>query len=539
MTQVSTAIRNDSRDRWRFYVFALLTLSEMLITSYFFNFPIALPEWANPVAYAKIAAQAVLVSAVVLFVLVWPQRAGVLAAWNTAMQSSRWRASVLANLCVFAVLLAATLAFSGEARATGTPWLWFAAYCILLVLTASSLAVTGAPVEFWRWLLRQMPSEIGIAAIAGTLIVAFSRLALEGWSSLAGATLRASHWILSLYESDVILDTDQMLLGAGDFHVLVLKQCSGYEGVGLVTAYIAFYCWASRRQLRFPRALLLLPMGIAAALTLNAVRIALLVSIGRHISPEMALNGFHSQAGWIAFLAIAVALTAISIWAPYFRAEQRSGAPPQSAADEMLLALLVPFIALMAASVVASLFAPYEQGFYALKVVAVGGSLCVYRRVYASLLTSVSPLAPVIGAGIGLAWVLTDPGGGSDNAVAVWLEAIPAWLAVVWLACRGLGTVVLVPFAEELAFRGYLQRVFISRDFLKVAPNHFTWLSFLATSLLFGMIHERWLAATLAGAVYAVLLYRSNRLSDAIAAHAASNAVIFIWAVAAHQWSLL
>jgi len=47
------------------------------------------------------------------------------------------------------------------------------------------------------------------------------------------------------------------------------------------------------------------------------------------------------------------------------------------------------------------------------------------------------------------------------------------------------------------------------------------------------------IAGTLAGAVYAVTMYRTNRLSDPIAAHMSSNAVIAIWAVAAAEWSLL
>jgi CAAX prenyl protease-like protein len=84
-----------------------------------------------------------------------------------------------------------------------------------------------------------------------------------------------------------------------------------------------------------------------------------------------------------------------------------------------------------------------------------------------------------------------------------------------------------------------LQRVLISRDFERVAPAHFTWLSFVTTSLLFGLMHQRWMAAAIAGALYALLVYRSNRLSDAIAAHAASNLIIFIWAVTAGQWTLL
>jgi membrane protease YdiL (CAAX protease family) len=53
------------------------------------------------------------------------------------------------------------------------------------------------------------------------------------------------------------------------------------------------------------------------------------------------------------------------------------------------------------------------------------------------------------------------------------------------------------------------------------------------------MLHERWLAAFYAGLIYAFLMLRRGRLSDAIAEHKASNAVIIAWAVAAQQWSLL
>jgi hypothetical protein len=34
-------------------------------------------------------------------------------------------------------------------------------------------------------------------------------------------------------------------------------------------------------------------------------------------------------------------------------------------------------------------------------------------------------------------------------------------------------------------------------------------------------------------------MYRTNRLSDAFVARAASNALIVLWAIAAQQWSLL
>jgi exosortase E/protease (VPEID-CTERM system) len=538
--QHATVVHRDKSNHGRLIAFGALTLAEVFLTSFMFNFPTGLPEWINPVTLAKGSAQAAVVALAVLVLIAWPTRERIANAWSSAMRDYNWRASVIVNLALFAALLAATVAFSElVARSANPPWHWFALYCLLLLATALSLATLAAPLSFWRGLARDMPTQIATAAISGVFLVVAGRLALESWSSLASWTLHAAHWILSLYETDVVLEVDRSVLGAGNFHVRVLKECSGYEGIGLVTAFLTFYCWLMRRQLRFPHALLLIVLGIVVSWTLNALRIALLISVGRHVSPQVALDGFHSQAGWIAFLGIAIGLMAVSIWCPFFRAEPGRSVPAARPADSLMLALLAPFIALMATSIVASLFAPHDYWLYFLKVAAVGGAVWCFRGVYASLPIALSPVALAVGAGIGIAWVLTDPGNESGAELGAWIATLPAWLAALWLACRGIGTVMLVPMAEELAFRGYLQRALISRDIERIAPGHFTWLSFVLTSLLFGLTHQRWMAAALAGALYALLVYRTNRLSDAILAHATSNAVIFIWAIAAHQWTLL
>jgi len=50
------------------------------------------------------------------------------------------------------------------------------------------------------------------------------------------------------------------VVGTDSFAVEIAWQCSGYEGIGLVWAFLGAYIWFFRRQLRFPQAwLLLLP----------------------------------------------------------------------------------------------------------------------------------------------------------------------------------------------------------------------------------------------------------------------------------------
>ena len=110
--------------------------------------------------------------------------------------------------------------------------------------------------------------------------------------------------------------------------------------------------------------------------------------------------------------------------------------------------------------------------------------------------------------------------------------------AAAWLTARVFGSVVAVPLAEELAFRGYLMRRLIAADFTNVSLKTFTLLSFLISSALFGAMHERWLAGTLAGMLYSLAAYRRGRLGDPIIAHAVTNALIALTVLTTGAWSL-
>jgi exosortase/archaeosortase family protein len=61
-----------------------------------------------------------------------------------------------------------------------------------------------------------------------------------------------------------------------------------------------------RKECRFPRSLILLPLGVTIVFVLNSLRIAALILIGNAGASEIALEGFHSQAGWIAVSAVGV-----------------------------------------------------------------------------------------------------------------------------------------------------------------------------------------------------------------------------------------
>ena len=60
----------------------------------------------------------------------------------------------------------------------------------------------------------------------------------------------------------------------------------------------------------------------------------------------------------------------------------------------------------------------------------------------------------------------------------------------------------------------------------------------LPSSILFGALHGRWLAGTVAGMFYAWAMYRRGKTGDAILAHAITNALIAADVLILGNWTL-
>jgi CAAX prenyl protease-like protein len=117
-------------------------------------------------------------------------------------------------------------------------------------------------------------------------------------------------------------------------------------------------------------------------------------------------------------------------------------------------------------------------------------------------------------------------------------QAVPVWGQTSWLALRVLGSILLVPVAEELAFRGYLLRRLVARDFVTVPFGQWTPWAVVVSSAAFGAIHAGWLAGALAGLLYAIVQIRGRSLAHAVLAHVASNAAIAVYVIGWRQWWL-
>jgi CAAX prenyl protease-like protein len=171
-------------------------------------------------------------------------------------------------------------------------------------------------------------------------------------------------------------------------------------------------------------------------------------------------------------------------------------------------------------------------------MVAVSATLVWYRREYTELRPTWSWSSIAIGLAVFALWMALEPRHSRSVAGLDPGHALAPVQAFAWLCTRVLGSVLVVPLVEEMAFRGYLFRRLIAADFQSVRAGRLTWVSLALSSAAFGALHQRWLAGTLAGAGYALAFSRRGEITDAVVAHGLTNALIAAYVLATGCWDL-
>jgi exosortase E/protease (VPEID-CTERM system) len=465
---------------------------------------------------------------------------------STGYRWQIWLSCHLVALVAFAVVT--ELIFGLPINPSRLSSFWFAIWFALASATLLLWLLALAPGHLWMRLIRQeyiavlMGCLLGIGAWHVIAILSQYETSILGqnefWNTLAIPTLLLVYSLLAWFYDDLVYLPEYYILGTASFQVEISYACSGIEGISLITLFLALYLWLFRKEMRFPQAFWLFPLGITVIWLANALRIALLIIIGASFSPEVALKGFHAQAGWIAFTLIALGAIALSNRMQFFTITKLE-APIDGITRPLAPALLVPLLVMMAATMVTSAFSSGFDLLYPLRIIVTLLVLCYFRRSYDVLGWKWNWQALATGTAVFVIWILLEPNAGHSNtALPQGLIELSGGAAAIWLSFRVLGSVIAVPLAEELAFRGYLIRKLIAKDFERVPLGRFTWFSFLLTSLLFGLLHERWIAGTLAGMAYALALYRRGQIGDAVIAHMTTNALIAIFVLTQAKWSL-
>ncbi len=114
-------------------------------------------------------------------------------------------------------------------------------------------------------------------------------------------------------------------------------------------------------------------------------------------------------------------------------------------------------------------------------------------------------------------------------------EPAEYWATIVF---RFLRLVVIVPLVEEIFWRGFLLRYFVSEKFQAVQFGTFSWFSFAAVTVAFGFAHTKadWIVAFVAGALFNCVAYRTKSLASCVLAHAITNLLLGLWIMKTGQW---
>jgi len=409
---------------------------------------------------------------------------------------------------------------------------------VLLSAAATvALLLALAPWPLWQRAARAIGirwAYSAFAAVVGTGAILWSQ---ELWAPTAQLTFDLVRDVLSPVLPTLQADAATRILRTPRFAIEVSSICSGLEGVGLMLAFCGAWLLYFRAEYRFPRALLLVPAGVLLIFALNVVRIAALVLIGNAGHPAIAIYGFHSQAGWIAFNCAACAVAFASRRSPWLN--RTVSREDRILTTNSTAAYLLPFLAILAAGMISRASSSGFETWYALRLVVGIAALASGWRPLARLDWRFGWRGIVVGAAVFAFWLGAARLILAPHAMPAALGAMTLPARTLWIASRALTGILLVPIAEELAYRGYLMRRLRAEDFESVAFASVGWGSLLVTAVAFGVLHGTlWFPGIAAGVAYGLVLMRTGRMGEAVAAHATSNLLLAIWVLAAGQWQL-
>ena len=429
------------------------------------------------------------------------------------------------------------LALLRQGGGSGALWPSLGLWGLGMGLLLGGLALYLAPPARWRLFLAGNGANLAMVLGAGAAAPWLAGLLQPLWrlDAIAGVTFSAVTAIVSRLGYEILADPVGRTIGTAEFSISVAPVCSGIEGIALVVLFVTLYLVLFRREMRFPRALVLYPLGIAASALLNVVRIAGLLVIGLEGNPALAVGGFHSHAGWLMFTLVAVGIVGLAQAVPALKkapdgARGTALPPPPPLWQDPAVARILPFAVFMLTALVVSTLTHVPGQVYPLRMLVLVAALLPFVPLYRQLPWRLDPVALGAGAAVGLMWVLVPVA----PATAPPYGTLAGGLLLLWFAVRGLGTVLLVPLVEELFFRDYLE------GRLRLGPGRgWAILAALASAAAFAALHDRWAEALVAGLVFSAVMRRRGHVTDAIQSHAVANLVVYAVAVASGNLAII
>lgn len=327
--------------------------------------------------------------------------------------------------------------------------------------------------------------------------------------------------------------TPPHIIGVQAFSVAIGFPCAGLSGIMFSAGLVTLFLMLSWQVIDIRRAIILIPIAALFSWLANSVRITILLLIGEYISPQLAVDGFHSYAGWISLVLISSLTMYIAVKLRWFHREGVVMAPRSSALYISHAVYLVPFTVFMFTLILVGAVSNNPDALYPFRITVVAVSLLFFWRSIPDDFELPNLREAYFFPALALAIFWIWHGSADGKPISAVLPNATDLEEFTWMAFRIAGTVLVVPIVEELFFRGYLQ------EKISKLLNDTAWLALLVTSVFFALLHSHFILAFAAGVLFGWVKIKTGKLITAIACHALCNACIVVWALTNDNWAVI
>lgn len=178
--------------------------------------------------------------------------------------------------------------------------LYIAAHKLMIAIPVS-LAIGVFGLEFMRYFVRKFRQEL-LVCLGMSVVFYFAIFQVwKLWPYFSGVVLKSVSFLLSLHVSPV-REIGPLTLLVDDFAVRVEQSCSGLDSIFLFSALYALIALVEWQNFRTRRLVLIYIPALAGLFLVNILRVYMLILVGVYISPQLAMQLFHTYLGMVLFM---------------------------------------------------------------------------------------------------------------------------------------------------------------------------------------------------------------------------------------------
>jgi len=153
--------------------------------------------------------------------------------------------------------------------------------------------------KLYKSLKYELIAAVSISVVLYNILMIFQKQ----WLFFSNIVSKVLHWAFSFfYDITYHFQDNGPILQINDFAVSIGPPCSGIDSMLLFCAFFAAIYALDYKKATRSMFIAAFVIGFIGVYAINVIRLFLLILVGVHYSPELAVGLFHTNAGWVLFL---------------------------------------------------------------------------------------------------------------------------------------------------------------------------------------------------------------------------------------------